>query len=266
MILYKYFPPEKGEAFLDNPRLNFTPATFFNDPFEVRGTYPIPSNSKTVKKWKEYTDNIYRHNYYILSLTRSPLNTLMWSHYSNSHTGYVIGINTNLDALLNIKTCTIPVQFGNVIYTKTKPQYLLSSDTPAGDDLRYDFRNYSLENSERLSRFFLYKSLEWAYEEEVRVVKLLGNIGLHPGAEDKLSNEIENKFVRSQRGDNARFELNIPASNIFEIYLGVKNNTTSATVNTYKSKFNNCKIYKCNVDSYSWALNATQIQSFNSTT
>lgn len=81
-------------------------------------------------------------NYGILSLTRNPLNPLMWSHYGDDHRGVVM------------------------------PQNILPSSTieslmSVGDDYRC-FRSHKYD---LFKNAFLMKDLAWGYEEEVRVVK-----------------------------------------------------------------------------------------------
>ena len=69
----------------------------------------------------ERTLNEILKNVVILSLTRTPLNALMWAHYGEEHKGFVIGYDVD-DQFFKCKTNNlIPIQQGNVIYTKTKP-------------------------------------------------------------------------------------------------------------------------------------------------
>ncbi|MDR4497425.1 MAG: DUF2971 domain-containing protein [Candidatus Scalindua sp.] len=62
-----------------------------------------------------------KENYAVLSLTRSPLNPLMWAHYGQEHSGIVIDIDINGAGFTNEKNNFVPVHLGNVIYTQTKP-------------------------------------------------------------------------------------------------------------------------------------------------
>lgn len=257
MILYKYLDQQKGEQFLQNPLLNFTPPKFFNDPFEATASYPVFTDVDTILKRKKFTDEIYRSHYNILSLTRSPLNKLMWSHYTKDHRGYVIGIDMNQNVFTNLNTCTIPVQFGSVIYTETKPNAFILSES-SDSAYRYDFPNYTLKNSEFLQRLFLYKSLDWAYEEEVRIVKMLGNIGLHPGEDNERYLEEKEQFITKTKNGMKRSFLKIPEESVKEIYFGVNVNINyfRDKIRILKNNFESIKIFKCEIDEFTWKLKA----------
>ena len=63
------------------------------------------------------------NSYYgVLSLTRNPLNALMWAHYGDQHAGVVIGINMEVAGFNKIETNLIPATYGDLIYTSSKPR------------------------------------------------------------------------------------------------------------------------------------------------
>ena len=253
MILYKYFNPNDGNDFLKDLLLNFTPPKNFNDPFEVTSTYPWPTESKLVQERKKHTDEIYKTNYHVLSLTRSPLNKLMWAHYAKDHTGYVFGFDVNQSVFTNTDTCSIPVQFGSVIYTQKKPDSGLLTTT-ASSGCRYDFPTYKPEDAELLQRLFLYKSIDWTYEEEVRIVKMLGNLGLHRGPDDPLYVELNEQFQISHDTESTRFKLKLSAQSVKEIYFGIKNDFSM--LDKVKADFQSADKFKCAPCSYTWDLKA----------
>ena len=109
MILYKYVSRDVGlEYFIKNQTLKFTSPANLNDPFETSAH----KYSEDENGWEILvsSDIGVINNYGILSLTRNPSNSLMWSHYangerykfdtwmrydlaSNAHGGFVIGID-----------------------------------------------------------------------------------------------------------------------------------------------------------------------------
>lgn len=91
----------------------------------------------------------------VLSLTETPDNLLMWSHYAAQHTGMVI----EFDELHSIfDELTIPKDnpglYQKVVYSDSRPIWKNLEDRKIQD-------------------FMLTKSKEWAYEKEWRIVKEL---------------------------------------------------------------------------------------------
>ncbi|MGH7815031.1 MAG: DUF2971 domain-containing protein [Candidatus Binataceae bacterium] len=80
----------------------------------------------------------------ILSFSTKPDNLLMWSHYANSHKGFCLEFDTQYEPF---------DKAWPVAYSLRRPKYELSTD--------------SLKNAQHL---VLTKSLDWAYEDEWRVV------------------------------------------------------------------------------------------------
>lgn len=88
----------------------------------------------------------------VFSLTTQPTNILMWSHYSNSHRGFVVGFDT--DSLFTDIQCTIlPVS-----YQKEYPSISPGLGTEEGP-----LEIYSIYGT---------KSGLWEYEDEVRMIKM----------------------------------------------------------------------------------------------
>jgi hypothetical protein len=77
MILYKYVSFKGGLKILESNSIGFSNPWDFNDPFEMAASHGLLPNSSfaplVLRKLMETTA--------ILSLTRSPLNPLMWAHY-----------------------------------------------------------------------------------------------------------------------------------------------------------------------------------------
>ena len=180
MILYKYVSFEAGLKILETSTLGFSHLEDFNDPFEGTGLglYDLDvSLSVAINAFR----NRFSRKYCILSLTRTALNPLMWSHYADSYKGMVIGIDTKKAGFENIDQYVIPAQKGEVRYLKTVPKGV----NAANIDNLLSIGNSSLlnwqVNENLLKHGFLYKMQEWTYEEEVRIVKNISsaNIGYH---------------------------------------------------------------------------------------
>lgn len=168
MILYKYVSFKAAINIIESSTLGFSRISDLNDPFECTSFCAADnhgmSDNLVVNSIKERLSV----RYGILSLTRQPLNSLMWSHYAQSHTGVVIGIDCVKSGLLDPNKSVIPASFGDVIYSSTKPSHPVDLDILASESALSNFEPHSYN---LLSRAFLNKSLEWGYEEEVRVVK-----------------------------------------------------------------------------------------------
>jgi len=217
VILYKYVNLEVGINYIITDKtLKFTKPANFNDPFE---TAALDYSSDSITDLHRFERELsVKDSYGILCLTRNPSNLLMWSHYatgercrsergihldadSTAHGGLVIGIDANIAGLNNEDDMVIPAKFGSIIYTATKPrnEYYQSKNEYL---LAGEINNYRPDLTEALQRVFLYKSQEWAYEEEVRAVK---NIALE------------------QSGT-----ITIPQESIVEVYIGSGQNKSVA--------------------------------------
>lgn len=88
----------------------------------------------------------------ILSLTESPMNLLMWSHYANEHRGMVIEFDEKHSSFNDRRSPND--EFGYLRRVK------YTDDRPVGTLLDFDFAD-----------FFLTKSTEWSYEKEWRILR-----------------------------------------------------------------------------------------------
>lgn len=221
MILYKYVGFDAGLAILETQTIGFSLPRDFNDPFE--GTaLALKGETVSVSVETGAVRNRFINKYAVLSLTRAPLNPLMWSHYADSHKGMVIGIDTKKAGLESFQNYTIPAQRGEMIYVNTVPKHINSIDAEQlmqignPDDI-------SWKKHERLLKHaFLYKQLHWAYEEEVRIVKCLGNDEYHSyNSKENKQFELDGEcWERKNIGSRGIFLKKIPASAFVEIYLG----------------------------------------------
>ncbi|HUU41604.1 MAG TPA: DUF2971 domain-containing protein [Desulfatiglandales bacterium] len=178
MILYKYYSYDAGIAALKDGKLVFRRPSKFNDPFE----FTLLSNSRGMKQ----IISGLKESVVVLSLTRIHDNPLMWAHYGQEHTGFVIGYKVEDPFLKSKKYNIIPVDQGDVVYTSTKPPPYFSDHELKrihnaylighGLDLNSlkVVEQYEVENL--LRRMLLTKHSSWVYEEEVRVVKVLQSL------------------------------------------------------------------------------------------
>lgn len=277
MLLYKYVSFSSAVKIIKGNSIGFTCLEDLNDPFE--GTNFGFSSQGDVSPRTATTAfrNNFSRDYALLSLTRNPLNPLMWSHYGDSHKGVVIGIDVETAGLMSQNEFTIPAQLGEMTYVATKNKDL--NGIPSieklkaikKDDLKFssDIKNY-------LKQAFLYKSLEWGYEEEIRVIKSLSNFkfSYHSPYDQVLSNAPESSWnkVRNSTLGQPLFCFDIPRDSIKEIYLGSSFNRNSCRSNEGNDKqwcqdqleyikAQNFKLYVCEPDYGGWNLSARILSS-----
>lgn len=223
MILYKYVGFDAGLAILETQTIGFSLPRDFNDPFE--GTaLALKGEVAGISVESGAVRNRFINKYAVLSLTRAPLNPLMWSHYADSHKGMVIGIDTEKAGLESFNDYLIPAQRGEMIYLNTVPKLINSISSEQLMQIGNP-ELISWESSERLLKHaFLYKQLCWAYEEEVRVVKCLGQdyISYHSIDDKKIKINGE-EWERKHLSARAIFLKKIPINAFVEIYVGENN-------------------------------------------
>ncbi len=178
-LVYKYLSRERVDV-LENTLIRFTQAFALNDPFESRPnllemrryfeergeiysrafgldvfeatkTAILAKNriKKKFEQWQIEQDN----SYVFLSLTRNRNNLLMWSHYCQSHCGFVIGFDGN-HPFFNTQKFKEFSTLQEVKYNNKRPIVRPSE-----------------EHWSELADIFLFtKSTHRAYEEELRIV------------------------------------------------------------------------------------------------
>lgn len=106
----------------------------------------------------------------VLSLSRNFSNLLMWSHYAESHQGYVLGLDDS-HPFFHQATCEgFSTSPSKVSYTSQRSKVL------AGDKNYYE-------------TLLCEKPIDWAYEEEIRIFRLLNSSASIPG-KDRLNWDI----------------------------------------------------------------------------
>lgn len=100
----------------------------------------------------------------VLSLTKRNDNFIMWSHYANSHTGYVIEFDhSNQYFNKTINENDRLRKLNDIIYVEQRPNITLFDSTIEEEKLT-DFM---------VEKILLTKSKYWAYEEEMRMIQPL---------------------------------------------------------------------------------------------
>lgn len=191
MILYKYITKENLNFIFKNDHVSikFTPFGDFNDPFESYGAPIEPYNENSLKHLTMRSE--LNNKLACLCLSRNPLSVLMWSHYADKHEGFVIGFDTENAGFEDESNFIITAKKGEMKYRNERDKRGIYV-TPE--------RIYNEDVSRAL---LLNKSLHWAYEDEVRVIKRTDLLNSENG---HLIHKVENK------------------ASVKELYVGMRNN------------------------------------------
>lgn len=238
--LYKYRDwsnPNHKKILIQN-EIFFSPFSQFNDPYDgtipfrydpsqltdknrhlkllqiIEREYPSWSKEKAKKYFEDNKENAFKMDdkfnedlhkdindtFGILSLSSERDNYLMWSHYSNSHKGFCVGLNTKL----LIKQVGEEIYFEPIIYQPDLPLIELF------EDYKDHFR-----------KLLYTKSNFWNYEKEFRLVKFL-----HVGKTLTLTPDTISEVILGFRmEDKVKLEIinivkkNYPTANLFEAKL-----------------------------------------------
>ncbi|MEX5588033.1 MAG: DUF2971 domain-containing protein [Pseudomonas sp.] len=259
LILYKYYDAAGGRAALRSRRLGFRTPSKFNDPFELtalsNGDGPLSKMDTLRNQIVQLKDQVV-----ILSLTRSPLNPLMWAHYGREHTGVVIAYDVSGPFLSSQEYNLIPADIGDVIYTHTKSPFKMTPETMStlGRVHRQGFgapATQTFEQQALARRLFLTKHASWVYEEEVRVVKIADSLfeETHVFQADRLrAYDTGNPLPQGLH----LYKKEVP---ITAVYLGVKNTLASDPVARRELESLDCPIHQLGVDDASWNLATSQL-------
>lgn len=209
-LLYKYFSPDRTSV-LDNGLIRFTQPGDLNDPFELRAVFKSGYSEMDINRLVEEAVNkefqailpsipkqkrsqlsaLLRQNAAaalrpqveqgltealcllsnwtfpqaanstlgVLSLTEDPTSLLMWAHYAQSHQGFVVQLSTS-SRFFALQT-GVHEDFGklhNVKYAQQRLEFDMASD----------------ESSNAIDMLCT-KPIEWSYEKEWRLVRLLNS-------------------------------------------------------------------------------------------
>jgi Protein of unknown function (DUF2971) len=254
MIVYKYLTPDRIDV-LEDSRIRFTQPAVFNDPFE---TFPCfleygpqlterLQNSVKEKYGSQIAEDTLRQNesmvvqalvnlpkryskhFVILSLSKICDNILMWSHYADSHRGFVIGFDSSSlffsPSSGKAKDGLKAVSYENERYVLPKNGFQ-SADDP---NLR-----------EANARVFFTKATCWEYEQEYRILA-------HPNSADKIIPTDTDYDIRL---------FNFPIESIKEVIFGfrISEPDQRRIFDIVYSKYSNAKIGKAFPDKSKFSL------------
>ena len=183
MIVYKYLHPDRIDV-LEKCLIRFTQPAALNDPFETLPDFTAYRESiresiteRRLPEHKNVLDQfgvndamiadgalanigvLLSRHFGILSLSRCREQILMWSHYADSHRGFVIGFDSE-DPFFSASTGTAIGGLKEVRYSDSRA--LLPSD--GLKSLNAGELNVWNDN------IFFTKSIEWKYEQEMRIL------------------------------------------------------------------------------------------------
>lgn len=203
---YKYLPFENDNCLkpITDGTLLFSCPLKFNDPFDCHPIYDIDSLSDLTRKRSKFfkeaariqktrsgftsskkemaqrlIENVesgsFRRDFLsgigVVSLSKNGLSPLMWSHYANSHEGFVLEFKTP--------------EYGLVYQTLRNFDLLVSLPVNYQEDrpvVEIGFEN----EDELIEKQLLTKSSDWVYEDEVRVIDHVRKPGIYHYSRDEV--------------------------------------------------------------------------------
>ncbi|MFQ2479019.1 DUF2971 domain-containing protein [Aeromonas caviae] len=284
-VFYKY-TGNLGANFFKKPTAKISIPYYLNDPFESETgdnlvtviESAIVQNNKFLSRDKiKIALNGLINSNGIFSVSETPRNPLMWSHYAEQHNGFCIGFNEDLFSGMRKSTSN---SSGFLEYKPTKVFY---------DSYRFD-RQTSVrgtkESNNALKRHLLTKSDEWIYEKEHRcILPFIGADRIYINKKNKLVYSYlapkthidsiikvfvnEGKIIEKGRGEYefaqgvitesdvelfssfgcVSFLYDINPKHIDSIYIGLRvdNKTTKAIyrlINSEKMSLSHIKLFK----------------------
>ena len=143
----------------------------------------LPDNIKDVKKSFRTT---FSGHWRLLCFTRSINSILLWSHYADSHKGIALEFDSDDEYISDVGS----EYFLNVVYSSKKPEF-----TPW-----HDVESFASE----IKKTATWKSLEWAYEEEVRLILPRTKSILHDDFFPFRGNPVRAVYLGAKCSDNDR--------------------------------------------------------------
>ncbi|MFB3884525.1 MAG: DUF2971 domain-containing protein [Thermodesulfobacteriota bacterium] len=143
MRLYHFLSDKYGEEALRKRRLKVSIINQLNDPFEFQAGFLNPTCQlrDTFRKFKD----VISAEFGILCFSKQWSNPLLWSHYSEKHTGIALGFDVSKEAL-------------QVNYSKNRPLFTW-----------HKIPNDSKLTQSYFKKLIKTKFLSWEHEEEFRL-------------------------------------------------------------------------------------------------
>ena len=232
-LIYKYYGFDSGLSALKNRTIGFNIPLDFNDPMEGRlWLYQ--------KKVDVNFLDFFLNTIGVLCMTEDPLNPLMWSHYGQSHSGFVIGYDKNDPIFGPQRDCVFNIENGRVFYSSE-----FETESPRDDALNaLQWMSLGMDEEPNqqiqqvLRHILLMKQECWSYEKEIRIIKLIDCFGesVQDWVRDTgnnfqtVSTKIAPKMV--VRKSNMRLGQVAPAS-IKRVILGMRNPLLKEDIEIY---------------------------------
>ncbi len=222
---------EAALAILSSSTLSFTKAMDFNDVFEMDAIHNYTSIVNDIGMMVSLFETDHGtlslaidRSYGVLSLTRNPVNNLMWSHYADEHRGVVLGFDVEEAGFCCENKNVVPANLGDIIYTKTVPNRLGNNSTFKRLSYYRSVTSSSQESYDFFKYAYLFKGIDWAYEEEIRVVKKIDRHFFDEDNDERnyYNNSNGNWRVLKLTDDKCLNLCKFPPSALKEIYFGHK--------------------------------------------
>ncbi|ADK30555.1 DUF2971 domain-containing protein [Brachyspira pilosicoli] len=217
-VLYKYTKiNENVFSMIENNEIWLTNPCRFNDP---------------VDPFIKIYNNMYKYlmdRVKIACLGVNNNNTLMWSHYADKHEGICIGYDIKDPNLYKDYTTMFKIIYDMEIVNLNN---FVNTDYCTPKNLS-NIREEDLENYTETLKLFLYKSKEWAYENEYRILKYD-----ELGSSNGISKPLKIKSICFGANINKYYK---------KIIIDIVKDTD---IKLYEAKFDNLKPYKMNIYEY----------------
>lgn len=168
-LYYKYYGFNSGIKALSENKLGFTRPDHFNDTMECKlWSLRHGIDDRLLRQFMEKIA--------VLSLTTCPRNPLMWSHYADSHKGFVIGYDSDDPIFSDGCDVIIPAKRGAVRYNQ---EFKVASPKETAREAMLSVmfnENYTGDKIRALYNILLMKQNCWKYEKEIRVVVLIDSV------------------------------------------------------------------------------------------
>ncbi|MBT1073783.1 DUF2971 domain-containing protein [Geobacter grbiciae] len=226
ILRYKYLPFDEGSLnIIRNGTMKFSPPSKVNDPFDCAPDYEdgniedyldsrpdllrkacdmlnltknerINQKQKMIERLKlaveegafgqKASDAVG-----ICSLSRDPLNLLMWAHYAQHHKGFVVEFEIPV-AATDINLEDLPHDYWFELLVPHEVEYEI--DKPI-------ISFFDTEDEKRRKQFLI-KGIDWKYEQEERVIDYVRGHGIHT-----YDISIQNSVIAGMRMDPANYHI-----------------------------------------------------------
>lgn len=150
MRLYHFLSEKYAKKALINKRLKVSIINELNDPFEFHAGFS--SANRQIRKIFAKFKAVISREFGILCFSRNWSNPLLWSHYTERHTGFALGFDIPDNKTIEVK------------YSKERP--LFKWDKIPDSRIRQDY----------LLKLIKTKFISWKYEEEFRLFYRLSDL------------------------------------------------------------------------------------------